>query len=117
MLVMMLVGGAGGTFFFFCQGFRGVLHKTINPQIITNKLQLLLCFSLLKMPPLPVPASGYLSHDGEGVYVALQDRLGISAEKLSALGATAISAKELAYCMWLVRSLLFSTPFVIISCS
>ena len=51
---------------------------------------------LSKMPP------EYHSHDGEGVYASLEDRLGISAERLSALGANAISAKQLAYCMCLL---------------
>ena len=37
-------------------------------------------------------------HDGEGVYAALQDTLGIPAGILSELGGKAIGAKEVAYC-------------------
>lgn len=44
------------------------------------------------------PKLEYHIHNGEGVYTALQETLGIPAGMLSELGGKAVEAKRLAYC-------------------
>lgn len=50
------------------------------------------------MPPVPPSDPEYNIHDGEGVYTRLGECLDIPSVTLSALGNSAIRAKELAYC-------------------
>ena len=50
------------------------------------------------MPPTPSSSPQYHIHDSEGVYTRLGESFDIPPETLSALGNSAIKAKELAYC-------------------
>ena len=50
------------------------------------------------MPPTPSLSPEYHIHEGEGVYGRLKEIYDIPSETLSALGNSAIKAKELAYC-------------------